>query len=72
VVGPHSAAKDTQMKTQTQQSGLLISMEVSKGSRSDPPFKDIYGDIVSRFDATQRSQASIIQKLCTLIEECRI
>jgi hypothetical protein len=44
-------------------------MKVSEDSGSDEVIKDIYIDIVQRFDATQRSQASIIQKLCTIIEE---
>jgi hypothetical protein len=63
----HPAAKDMQT-TQTQQP-LVITMKVSEDSRSDVAIKDIYIDIVQRFDATQRSQASIIQKICNLIEE---
>ena len=43
-------------------------MKVSEDSRSDVAIKDIYIDIVRRFDATQRSQASIIQKLNIVIE----
>jgi hypothetical protein len=41
----------------------------AKDSTPDLTIKDIYIDIISRLDATQRSQASIIQKLCILIEE---
>jgi len=44
-------------------------MKVSKDSRSNLLLNDIYIDIVSRFDAAQRAQASIIQKLCTIIDE---
>jgi hypothetical protein len=44
-------------------------MEVSEDPRSDLQIKDIYVDIIHRFDATQRSQASIIQKICNLTEE---
>ena len=44
-------------------------MKVSEDWKSDLSIKDIYIDIISRFDATQRSQASIIQKLCNLNEE---
>jgi hypothetical protein len=40
-----------------------------KDSKSDLGIKDIYIDIISRFDATQRSQASMTQKLSLLIEE---
>ena len=46
-------------------------MKVSEDSRSDLPIKDIYSDIVSRFDATQRSQASLHQILNFLVQEVR-
>ena len=44
-------------------------MKVSEDCKSDLSLKDIYMDIVLRFDATQHSLASIIQKLCNLTEE---
>ncbi|MFL6398679.1 MAG: hypothetical protein ACJ72J_03745 [Nitrososphaeraceae archaeon] len=40
-----------------------------KDSKSDLAIKDIYNDIVLRFDATQRSQASIHQILSFLVQE---
>jgi hypothetical protein len=40
-----------------------------KDSKPDLTIKDINNDIALRFDATQRSQASVIQKLCHIIEE---
>jgi hypothetical protein len=40
-----------------------------KDSKSELAIKDIYYDIVSRFDATQRSQASIHQILSYLVRE---
>ncbi|MFL6423249.1 MAG: hypothetical protein ACJ71R_06630 [Nitrososphaeraceae archaeon] len=67
---PHSAAKDAQTTHTQKPVGLgLITMKVSNDSIPDLSIKDIYIDIISRLDATQRSQASIIQKLCILIEE---
>jgi hypothetical protein len=68
----HPATKDAQTTQTPQPAELLITMKISKDSRSDLPIKDIYDrfdDIVLRFDSTQRSQASITQKLCILIEE---
>jgi hypothetical protein len=44
-------------------------MKVSEHSRSDLSLKDIYDDIILRFDSTQRSQASLHQILSFLVQE---
>jgi hypothetical protein len=48
---------------------MVITMKVPEEFTSDLSIKDIYIDIISRLDATQRSHASMIQKLCHLIGE---
>jgi hypothetical protein len=49
--------------------GLSITMRASEHSRFDLSIKDIYNDILLRFDATQRSQASLHQILSFLVQE---
>jgi hypothetical protein len=44
-------------------------MKASEDSKSDLAIKDIYNDILLRFDATQRSQASLHQILSFLVQE---
>ncbi len=48
-----------------------MTMKVSKDSKTDLAIKDIYIDIISRFDAMQRSQASLRQILSFLVQEVR-
>ena len=68
----HSAAKDAHTTQTPQPAELLITMKVFKDSRSDLTIKHIedrFDDIIARFDATQRSQASIHQILSSLMRE---
>jgi hypothetical protein len=61
--------QDAQTTHTQQPPGLSITMKVSEHSRSDLSLKDIYDDIILRFDSTQRSQASLHQILSFLVQE---
>ena len=55
---------------QSQQStGFVITMMNIKDSKSDLATKDIYNDIVARFDATQHPQIFIHQIAGLLVQE---